>query len=119
MEAIDKKQAILSDENGNQERVDISRPQLFDYAHVTTTYSSQGLTCDRVIALTHSNISKESLYVLTSRARQEVEIVTDSKEKLLAKASRTSTKANVLDGFKLEGIENQTKQNSFDLEIGR
>jgi ATP-dependent exoDNAse (exonuclease V) alpha subunit len=119
VEAIDEKNAILRTENGDRESINLGTKQLFDYAHVKTTYSSQGLTADRVIALTHSNLSKESLYVLTSRAMHEVEIVTDSKEKLLARASRSSEKANVLDGAKMQDLLNLSQANTAQLEIER
>ncbi len=119
VEAINEKKAVLRNEDGSKEKIDLTKKQLLDYAHVKTTYSSQGLTCDRVLALTHSNLSKESLYVLASRAEHEVEIVTDSKEKLLSRASRTSAKANVLDSFEMKEALALTNTSGKQLEIER
>lgn len=59
---------------------------VLDYGVVSTSYASQGKTCDKVI-LSQSNLSigassQEQFYVAASRGRSEIIIFTDSKEDL-------------------------------------
>lgn len=104
---LEKGFAMLQNPSGRTYKISTNEPQFLDYSHVKTTYSSQGMTCDRVIALTHSNLSKESLYVLTSRAREQVEIITDSRERLMSNAQRSSEKENTLPpNFEKQNVKN-------------
>ncbi len=84
--------AVLQKSSGETVRIDLKVPQFIDYAHISTTYSSQGKTADRVVALTQSNTSRESFYVAVSRARNDVQIITDNKENLVKRALKSSSK---------------------------
>lgn len=84
--------AVLQKSSGETVRIDLKVPQFIDYAHISTTYSSQGKTADRVVALTQSNTSRESFYVAVSRARSDVQIITDNKENLVKRALKSSSK---------------------------
>lgn len=68
-----------------------------DYAHVKTTYSTQGQTRDRVIFLSDSSISKQNWYVALSRAKEQAIVITDDKDKLKKRFNTNSTKINALD----------------------
>lgn len=94
---LSSKEAVLVKKSGEKIRIDLKKPQFIDYAHVSTTYSSQGKTADRVLALMQSTTSKESFYVAISRARNDVQIVTDNKSKLVERALKSSAKENALD----------------------
>ncbi|MEP0264002.1 MobF family relaxase [Dokdonia sp.] len=58
----------------------------FDYAYCSTSYSSQGKTVDNVIIAqpseTFSATSLEQFYVSASRAREDIMIYTDDRERL-------------------------------------
>ena len=97
VKSLSNDSAMLLKLSGEAVRIDLTKPQFIDYAHVSTTYSSQGKTADRVIALTQSNTSRESFYVAVSRARNDVQIVTDDKVKLVQRALKSSAKANALE----------------------
>ena len=97
LERLANGSAVLQTQSGEKVRIDLKKPQFIDYGHVSTTYSSQGATADRVIALTQSNTSRESFYVAVSRARYDVQIVTDDKAKLVQRALKSSAKENAMD----------------------
>ena len=102
---VDNDFAILKTASGSRIRISMRKPQHLEHGLVKTTYSAQGDTKDRVIALTNANLSRESLYVLASRAQRHIDIVTDDKGKLLVRASRSSLKENALDHVDLHQVE--------------
>lgn len=115
---LSKDEAVLQNRSGESVRIDLKKPQFIDYAHVSTTYSSQGKTADKVIALTQSNTSRESFYVAVSRARHDVQIVTDDKAKLVQRALKSSVKENALEHVDLQKFEFKRQQMpSQDLRI--
>jgi conjugative relaxase-like TrwC/TraI family protein len=61
----------------------------FDYGYVSTSYSSQGKTCDHVIvAMTNAGgraLSQEQFYVSTSRGRDGIDIFIEDKEYIKAR----------------------------------
>lgn len=61
----------------------------FDYGYVSTSYSSQGKTCDHVIvAMTNAGgraLSQEQFYVSTSRGREGIDIFIEDKEYIKAR----------------------------------
>ena len=67
--------ATLRDADGQETTLKLTSQQYLDYALVSTTYSSQGKTAERVLAVADGTLSKEGLYVAVSRAKQEAEFV--------------------------------------------
>ncbi len=94
---LNKDSVVLQNQSGKSVQIDLKTPQFIDYAHISTTYSSQGKTADRVIALTQSNASRESFYVTVSRARYDVQIITNNRSQLVQRALKDSSKDNALD----------------------
>lgn len=67
-----------------------------DYGYVTTSYSSQGKTCDYVL-LSMSNfsgnaLSSEQFYVSLSRAKEGAELFVEDREYIEAQLSRSSAR---------------------------
>ncbi|MGK7938139.1 MAG: hypothetical protein AB4206_20430 [Xenococcaceae cyanobacterium] len=74
-------------------------PQNLDHALVSTTYSSQGKTANRVLvsATSDQTLSKESFYVAASRAKYNLNIYAQDKKQLLEKAIISQAKQNPLE----------------------
>ncbi|MEM9128594.1 MAG: AAA family ATPase, partial [Pseudomonadota bacterium] len=68
----------------------------FDYGYVTTSYSSQGRTVNRVFVAEDSHsgraASTEQFYVSASRGRREVKIFTDNKDALKESIQRSAAR---------------------------
>jgi hypothetical protein len=77
--------------------VDLTGVQYVDYGLVSTTYSAQGKTADRVMALMDATTSQESFYVAVSRAKYQLSLYTADPAELLRRAQRSSAKENVSD----------------------
>ena len=102
VEEIDAKgTATLSFETGAAEgetvTLDLAGQQYLDYALVSTTYSSQGKTANRVLADIDSTLSKEGLYVAVSRAKLNLKLYTADKQQLYRRAQRSAAKENPSD----------------------
>ena len=102
----DNNATIKYDNNNKIEDINLDIPQNFDHALVSTTYSSQGKTANRVIvsATSDKTLSKESFYVAASRAKYNLSIYAQDKKKLEAKAQESQAKLNPL-----EVLERQEK----------
>ncbi|MHC5820144.1 MAG: MobF family relaxase [Nostoc sp.] len=79
------------------ERISLAQAQNLDYALVSTTYSSQGKTADRVLISADFTIGQESFYVAASRARHELKIYTEDPTQLLWLAQQSKAKDNALE----------------------
>ncbi|PSB03831.1 mobilization protein, partial [filamentous cyanobacterium CCP2] len=67
--------AQITDSEGKTMEINLSGRQYLDYAWVSTTYSSQGKTADRVFALVDgSTTNRESFYVTVSRAKHHLSL---------------------------------------------
>ncbi|MEO1685036.1 MAG: MobF family relaxase [Cyanobacteria bacterium J06631_12] len=75
--------------------------QYLDYALVSTTYSAQGKTAERVLAISDATLSKEGLYVAVSRAKRNLSLYTTSRAELHKRAERSSAKENPSDYLSL------------------
>lgn len=105
-----EKSITVQDKTGQKIKIPTTSPQHLDYALVKTAYSSQGATADRVIALSTSRASMQSWYVTLSRARKDVKIITDDKEKLNTNILKSSKQQNALDVSRREDLENYAKK---------
>ena len=96
---INVSMATLEYTGGKKEIIDLREAQHLDHAIVSTTYSSQGKTADRVLvsATSDRTLSSESFYVAASRAKYDVHIYAQNKEKLLEKAQQSRANQNALE----------------------
>jgi ATP-dependent exoDNAse (exonuclease V) alpha subunit len=58
--------ATIEYADGTQENLDLSKPLHLDYALVSTTYSSQGKTANRVLIAADHTVATENFYVAVS-----------------------------------------------------
>ena len=111
VEQVDAKgTATLIDAKGETTKLDLTGQQYLDYALVSTTYSSQGKTAERVLATIDSTVSKEGLYVAVSRAKYGLSLYTADKEKLYQKVQRSAAKNNPSDYISLFNLVNPDAQ---------
>jgi conjugative relaxase-like TrwC/TraI family protein len=89
--------AKVVDAEGKTKAIDLSGPQYLDYAWVSTTYSSQGKTANRVLALLGNTTHREAFYVAISRAKHELTLYTAGREELMRFAHLSRAKENVSD----------------------
>lgn len=97
-------EVVLKNLEGKEYKVSKKDRHHLDYGLVSTTYSSQGETKNRVIALMDSSSSKQSWYVAISRAKQKVDIITDDIKKLTNRVIVNKQQENVLD-YNVEKIK--------------
>ena len=69
---------------GRDEFVPLDRFEHVDYAWTQTKFAAQGKTADRVLVVADENITKNALYVALTRAKYDVQMFVDDKEKLCA-----------------------------------
>ncbi|HYW21308.1 MAG TPA: MobF family relaxase [Nodularia sp. (in: cyanobacteria)] len=91
------------------ERISLAQAQNLDYALVSTTYSSQGKTADRVLISADFTIGQESFYVAASRARHELKIYTEDPTRLVELAQQSKAKENALELLRKQ-VHSSTRQ---------
>ncbi|NJO93168.1 MAG: AAA family ATPase [Hydrococcus sp. RM1_1_31] len=96
---IEGNRAIIASQTGKTEQINLTQAQHLDHALASTTYSSQGKTAHRVLVAASSDrtLSQESFYVAASRAKYNLQIYVEDKEKLLTKAQQSQAKKNPLE----------------------
>ncbi|AUT04683.1 mobilization protein (plasmid) [Nostoc sp. CENA543] len=94
-------------DSGRTEFINLQQAQHLDYAIVSTTYSSQGKTADRVLMVADHTIGQESFYVAVSRARYSLKLYTEDKDSLLALAQSSRAKENALVLLRQKELEKQ------------
>ncbi|NJO94491.1 MAG: AAA family ATPase [Hydrococcus sp. RM1_1_31] len=94
---IEKATATIQYADGTQENLDLTEPLHLDYALVSTTYSSQGKTANRVLIAADHTVATESFYVAVSRVKDELKIYTTDKAEILEKACISKAKENPLE----------------------
>ncbi len=95
--AIEEDTATIEYEDGKREQINLLDAQHFDYALVSTTYSSQGKTADKVLISADFTVGKESFYVAVSRVKHDLKLYTENKAELLEKALTSRAKENPLE----------------------
>ncbi|MDJ0597911.1 MAG: MobF family relaxase [Crocosphaera sp.] len=98
--AISEDTATIEYEDGKLEQINLNDAQHFDYALVSTTYSSQGKTADKVLISADFTVGKESFYVAVSRVKHDLKLYTDNKAELLEKALTSRAKENPLEAIR-------------------
>ncbi|QLE59714.1 MobF family relaxase [Nostoc sp. TCL26-01] len=96
--------------DGHTESISLLQAQNLDYALVSTTYSSQGKTADRVLISADFTIGQESFYVAASRAKHELKIYTEDPTRLLELAQESKAKENALELLRTQVKESQQQQ---------
>ncbi|MEO1134930.1 MAG: hypothetical protein AAFX40_19800, partial [Cyanobacteria bacterium J06639_1] len=94
VESIEDDIARVQYANGRFEAIDLSRPQHFDYALVSTTYAAQGKTAERVLMAADRTASKESFYVAVSRVKRELKIYAADLDQLATLAEQSRANQN-------------------------
>ncbi|MGG6240954.1 hypothetical protein ACQ4N7_20215 [Nodosilinea sp. AN01ver1] len=89
--------AMIQDGAGQTTSINLSGNQYVDYAWVNTTYSSQGKTAERVLALLGETTNREAFYVAISRAKRALTLYTTSQADLVRLAQVSRDKENVSD----------------------
>ncbi len=89
--------ATIRDGAGQASTINLSGNQYIDYDWVSTTYSSQGKTAERVLALLGETTNREAFYVAISRAKRAVTLYTTSQADLVQLAQASRAKENVSD----------------------
>ena len=92
------------------ECISLAQAQNLDYALVSTTYSSQGKTADRVLISADFTIGQESFYVAASRARHELKIYTEDPTRLVELAQQSKSKENALELLRKQVQKSTFKQ---------
>lgn len=96
VERIDGHQIQARDARGQLHILDVGRlrDSHLEHAYCSTAYAAQGQTADRVFVHAESfrtNLAtQQSFYVTVSRARDEVRIYTDDRERLISQVERES-----------------------------
>uniref|UniRef100_B8HZ01 Conjugative relaxase domain protein n=1 Tax=Cyanothece sp. (strain PCC 7425 / ATCC 29141) TaxID=395961 RepID=B8HZ01_CYAP4 len=87
------------DDQGQEWRINGRLPLTLDYAHVTTAYSAQGLTAERVIVSATNNptSAQEPFYVKISRQVRELQIYVEDLEGLREWVGRSVAQMNPLE----------------------
>jgi conjugative relaxase-like TrwC/TraI family protein len=83
--------------DGKTDLVNLNGTQYVDYSWVSTTYSAQGKTAERVLATTDRTLNQEAFYVICSRAKYQLTLYTDDKVEMLRLAQTSKAKENVSD----------------------
>lgn len=89
--------AALLYNDGRQDSVNLAGLQFADYGLVSTTYSAQGKTANRVMAVMDLTTSQESFYVTVSRAKYQLSLYAADRQELLRLAQRSSAQENASD----------------------
>jgi AAA domain len=106
--------------DGEEDNIDLSSPQHLDYTIVTTNYSSQGKSADRVLVAAVNAIDSESFYVAVSRVKHDLRLYTADVKKLIENAYKSRAKENPIELLKYqvrEQIKNQEELAAVVLSI--
>jgi ATP-dependent exoDNAse (exonuclease V) alpha subunit len=99
------------------ECISLAQAQNLDYALVSTTYSSQGKTADRVLISADFTIGQESFYVAASRARHELKIYTEDPTRLLWLAQQSKAKENALELLRKQVHSSREQQRQLSQQL--
>lgn len=110
---LEGSEATIEYKDGKSSRINLYQPLHLDYALVSTTYSSQGKTAERVLisAAADPTVSAQSFYVAISRARSGLQIIAENKAHLFEQAQSSRTKENPLQLLK-QAIREQAANES-------
>ena len=99
-------------QNGKSYSFNINDYNYIDYAYAITDIKSQGVSANSVLVVANSRISsKNSFYVQITRAKQDIEVITDNQELLQKRIRKESNKASTLNYI---GEQNNDKQSRYN-----
>lgn len=121
--AIEGSTAKIEYKGGKTEQIDLQSSQHLDHALVSTTYSSQGKTAERVLVSISADrtLGKESFYVAASRAKYDLQIYAEDRLALLERALVSHAKQNPLEAIleRHEQAKNSLRQSLVKLRSER
>ncbi|ESA37891.1 exonuclease v subunit alpha [Leptolyngbya sp. Heron Island J] len=97
----DQGQAQILTADGTARSLNLRGHHYIDYGLVSTTYSSQGKTAERVLVAADSTLTQEAFYVAVSRAKRHLTLYTPNKDDLLRIAQRSRANQNASDYLSL------------------
>lgn len=84
-------------QNGKSYNFNINEYNYIDYAYAITDIKSQGVSANYVLVLANSRMSsKNSFYVQVTRAKENIEVVTDNQELLQERIKKPNNKKSTL-----------------------
>ena len=96
-------------DDGKRDQIALSQHNHIDHGLVRTIYSSQGMTCDRVIVAMGNDqgVTREAILVAMSRARHEAQFFCANKSVLYERVQHSGAQINIADwlmeqGFKMD-----------------
>ena len=96
-------------DDGKRDQIALNQLNHIDHGLVRTIYSSQGLTCDRVIVAMGNDqgVTREAILVAMSRARFEAQFFCANKSVLYERVQQSGAQINIADwlqeyGFKMD-----------------
>lgn len=92
VQTIEADGVVVRYKTGVNEKVPLAEFKHVDYAWVQTKYAAQGKTCDRVLIVANENINRNALYVAMTRAKYDLKIFVDDREKFIGRAVRSGDK---------------------------
>lgn len=114
--------ATITYSSGETDTFNLIEPLHLDYALVSTTYSSQGKTAERVLISVSANptVSQESFYVAISRAKTDLKLYAQDQADLLERASQSRAKENPLELLRqrlAKQLESELKANKSPIAV--
>jgi len=102
---IEVKKITILTGAGKEETMTLREFQHIDHAIVSTIYSAQGKTVDHVIISSDKGLDKESMYTAITRARYDVSIYTEDKDRLIRDAKVSRAKENPKELLRQKHVE--------------
>ncbi len=108
-------------EKGDEVKFNAGDYPYFDHGYAVTDYKAQGQTVDEVIYLadTRSHLDFSSVYVAGSRARKNLEILTNDKELLQERCQHQHSKTSTLDHQALMSLEDDARLHKTKLSLSQ
>jgi conjugative relaxase-like TrwC/TraI family protein len=96
----------LRSDDGKINQVSLKQLNHLNHGLVRTIYSSQGMTCDRVLVAIGlgQEVSREAILVAMSRARHEARFYCANKSTLFERLNHSSAQPNIQDWLKVKGF---------------
>lgn len=93
-------------DSGKRDQIGLNQLNHIDHGLVRTVYSSQGMTCDRVLVAVGNDqgVTKESILVAMSRARYEAQFFCADKGALFERVERSGAQVNIAEWLKEKGF---------------
>jgi ATP-dependent exoDNAse (exonuclease V) alpha subunit len=97
VQSIEGGQVFLVNEKSERVVINRDEKQFLDHAYVHTVFSSQGKTCDHVIASVDHTYNKKALYVALSRAKSSVSLYAKDHDSVVSLEEKKAEKLNAMD----------------------